>query len=139
MSECQIAAKVQPNASLLSIPNRAILILDISKHWGAARWRLLRIFGILVPGTSIVCAEMEQQGWIEAWARRIEALGLASLVLPFIDTAQAFGFLGSQALVLTQPLATGFVSDEALDKAVTLLNDPGLLEQLRSSLSRGEG
>lgn len=92
-----------------------------------------------MPGTSIVCAEMEQQGWVEAWARRIEALGLASLVLPFIDTAQAFGFLGSQALVLTQPLATGFVSDEALDKAVTLLNDPGLLEQLRSSLSRGEG
>jgi hypothetical protein len=86
-----------------------------------------------------LCVEMEQQGWVEAWARRIEALGLTSLVLPFIDTAQALGFLGSQALVLTQPLAAGFVSDEALEKAMTLLNDPGLLEQLRSSLSKGEG
>jgi hypothetical protein len=86
-----------------------------------------------------VCAETEQQGWVEVWARRIEALGLASLVLPLIDTAQAFGFLGSQALVLTQPLANGFVSDEALDRAVTLLDDPVLLEQLRSSLSREEG
>ena len=86
-----------------------------------------------------MCAETDRQGWIEAWARRIEALELASLVLPLIDAAQAFGFLGSQALVLTQPLAAGFVSDETLDKAVTLLNDPGLLEQLRSSLSRGEG
>ena len=85
-----------------------------------------------------MCVEMEQQGWIEAWARRIEALGLTSLVLPFIDTAQALGFLGSQALVLTQPLAAGLVGDETLEKAVTLLNDPGLLEQLRSSLSRGE-
>ena len=86
-----------------------------------------------------MCVEMEQQGWIEAWARRIEALGLTSLVLPFIDTAQALGFLGSQALVLTQPLAAGLVGDETLEKAVTLLNDPGLLEQLRSSLSKGEG
>jgi hypothetical protein len=85
-----------------------------------------------------VCAETEQQRWVEAWARRIEALGLAPLVLPLIDTAQALGFLGSQAVVLTQPLANGLVSEEALDRAVTLLNDPGLLEQLRSSLSRGE-
>ena len=81
--------------------------------------------------------EADQQAWVEAWARRIDALGLSSVVLPLIDIAHAFGFLGSQALVMTRPLAAGIVDDAAIEHAAALLDSPELLEQLRVSL-KGE-
>jgi hypothetical protein len=80
----------------------------------------------------------EQQAWIEAWARRIHALGLSQILLPLIDVAHAFGFLGSQALVLTKPLAAGIVDDTAIERAAVLLSSSELLEHLRVSLEGGE-
>jgi len=80
----------------------------------------------------------EQQAWVEAWARRIHALGLSRILLPLIDVAHAFGFLGSQALVMTQPLAAGIVDDTAIEQAAALLSSPELLERLRVSLEGGE-
>lgn len=80
----------------------------------------------------------EQQAWVEAWARRIRGLGLSRVLLPLIDVAHAFGFLGSQALVITQPLTAGIVDDTAIEQAAALLSSPELLEHLRVSLEGGE-
>jgi hypothetical protein len=85
-----------------------------------------------------VSSATEQQAWVEAWARRIHALGWSRILLPLIDVAHAFGFLGSQALVMTQPLAAGIVGDTAIEQAAALLSSPELLEQLRVSLEGGE-
>jgi hypothetical protein len=85
-----------------------------------------------------VNAEEEQQSWIEAWARRIETLGLVPLALPLIEMAEAFGFLGSQVLLVIQPLVSGFVSNTAFERTVTLLDSPELLHQFRVCLE-GEG
>ncbi len=78
--------------------------------------------------------ETEGQAWVETWARRIEALGLAPLALPLVEIACAFGFLGSQALLLAQPLMIGIVNETTLERAVTLLDSPELLERLRARL-----
>ncbi len=75
-----------------------------------------------------------EQSWIETWARRIEALGLAPLVLPFIEAARAFGFVGSQALLFVQPLVAGIVNDASIEQTATLLESPALLERLRACL-----
>ena len=78
--------------------------------------------------------EAEQQVWVKAWARRIDALGLSSIVLPLVDIAHTFGFLGSQALLIAQPLASGIVNNVTFERTVTLLDSPELLEQLRACL-----
>lgn len=83
--------------------------------------------------------ETERQAWVETWARRIEALGLVPLALPLVEIARAFGFLGSQALLLAQPLMAGIVNETALEQAATLLDSPELLEQLRVHLEGERG
>ncbi len=82
--------------------------------------------------------ETEQQVWIKAWAKRIDDLGLLSIALPLLDIAHTFGFLGSQALVLVQPLASGIVNDVTIERTVVLLDNPELLEQLRTCLEGEE-
>lgn len=83
-------------------------------------------------------SETEQQAWVETWARRIETLGLSPVALPLLEIAYAFGFLGSQALLMAQPLVTGIVSDVTLERAVALLDSPELLDRLRVCLEGEE-
>jgi len=85
-----------------------------------------------------VGGEAEQQVWIEALARRIEALGLSSVALSLLDVARTFGFLGSQALLMAQPVVTGIVSDITIERTVALLDSPELLNRLMVCLE-GEG
>ena len=83
-------------------------------------------------------SEAEQQKWVETWARRIDALGLSPAALSLLEVAHAFGFLGSQALLMAQPLVTGLVNDTTVERAVTLLDSPELLERLRTYLEGEE-
>jgi len=83
--------------------------------------------------------DAEQQAWVETYARRIETSGLGPMALPFLEFAKALGFLGSQALLLVQPLVAGFVDDEAFRRTVVVLESPELLEQLRVCLEGKEG
>ena len=82
--------------------------------------------------------EEEQRSWIEAWAKRIETLGLISVALPLLEMAEAFGFLGSQVLLVIQPLVSGFVSNTALERTVALLDSPEFLDQFRVCLEGEE-
>ena len=81
---------------------------------------------------------MEQQAWIETWVRRIETLGLSPVALALLEIAHAFGFLGSQVLLVAQPLVTGIVNDTTLERAVDLLESPEMLERFRVCLEGGE-
>ncbi|MBE9470499.1 MAG: hypothetical protein IMY75_00080 [Chloroflexi bacterium] len=83
-------------------------------------------------------SEAGQQMWVETWARRIDALGLSPAALSLLDIAHAFGFLGSQALLMAQPLVTGLVNDTTVEGAMTLLDSPELLERLRTYLEGEE-
>ena len=83
--------------------------------------------------------EAEQSMWVEALARRIEAVNLSPVALPFLDLIPALGFLGSQVLVMVRPLTTGIVDDTSFEHAMALFEDPELIEQLRSHLEGREG
>ena len=83
--------------------------------------------------------EAEQHVWVETWAGRIEAMGLSVVVLSCLEIAHTFGLLGSQALLMVQPLMTGIVSDGTVDRAVALLENPDLLERLRMCLEGKRG
>ena len=99
---------------------------------------MLEYLGIRIADEPIVSSETEQQAWVETWARRLETLGLSPVVLPLLDIVQALGFLGSQALLLVQPLVTGIMNDTALEQSMALLDNPELLERLRACLEEGE-
>ena len=94
-------------------------------------WRIFHIFGILNVEMK---SELKQPAWVETWARRIDALGLSSVTLSLLETARALGFLGSQALLMAQPLVTDLANDTTVERAVTLLDSPELLERLRAYL-----
>jgi len=85
-----------------------------------------------------VSRDTEQQAWIETWARRFERLGLSPVALALLEIARAFGFLGSQVLLVAQPLVTGIVNDTTLERAVDLLESPEMLERFRICLEGGE-
>jgi len=89
-----------------------------------------------------VSGDAEQPAWSDAWvkrvARRIEALGLSPVALPLLEIARAFGFLGSQVLLMTQPLLTGLVNDETLERTAAFLDHPELLDRLRARLEGEE-
>jgi hypothetical protein len=96
------------------------------------------MFGILAAKGPTVSRETERQVWVDAWARRIDALGLSPIVLPLVDIAHTFGFLGSQALLIAQPLAASIVNETTIERAAALLDSPELLEQLRVCLQGEE-
>ena len=96
------------------------------------------MLGIRIAEEPIVSNETKQQAWVRTWARRIETVGLSPVVLPLLDVVQALGFLGSQALLLIQPLVKGIATDNTLERTMALLDNPELLEQLRARLEEGE-
>jgi hypothetical protein len=81
-----------------------------------------------------VNSEAEQLDWVDKLARRIEQRGASSLALLLIEIARPFGFLGSQALLMAQPLLTGIIDNTTVEKATVLLDDPELLNRLSATL-----
>ena len=79
-------------------------------------------------------SEAEQSDWVNELARHIEQRGFSSLALMLIEIARPFGFLGSQALVMAQPLLTGIVDDTTVEQTTILLDNPDLLNQLSATL-----
>lgn len=83
--------------------------------------------------------EDEPRLWVEALARRIRGSGLAELARLGFGLMQPVTFLGAQALLLAQPLVSGFVEDTTFERALLLLESPQLQEHLMLSLKSEEG
>jgi hypothetical protein len=81
-----------------------------------------------------VNSEAEQLDWVDKLARRIEQRGASSLALLLIEVARPFGFLGSQALLMAQPLLTGIIDSTTVEQATILLDNPELLNRLSATL-----
>lgn len=79
-------------------------------------------------------SEAEQLDWVDKLAGRIEQRGVSSLALLLIEIARPFGFLGSQALIMAQPILTGIIDDKAVERATVLLDNPELLNRLSATL-----
>jgi hypothetical protein len=85
-----------------------------------------------------VNGDTERRAWFEILAGRVEALGLSPVVLPFLEVIRAFGPLGSQALLMAQPLMTGIFNDTTIERTAALLDSPELLEQFKTRLEHLE-
>ncbi len=83
-------------------------------------------------------SELKQSAWVETWVRRIEALGLSPALIALIEIARPYGFLGSQALLVAQPLMMGVADSTRLGQALTLLDDAEMLERLKMRLEGKE-
>jgi hypothetical protein len=81
-----------------------------------------------------VNSKAEQLDWVDKLARRIEQNHASSLALLLVEIARPFGFLGSQALLMAQPLLTGILDDATVERATILLDDPELLNRLSATL-----
>jgi hypothetical protein len=79
-------------------------------------------------------SEAEQLDWVDKLAGRIEQRGASSLALLLIEIARPLGFLGSQALIVAQPLLTGIIDNTKVEKAAVLLDNPELLNRLSTTL-----
>ena len=82
-------------------------------------------------------SEVTSEAWVDDWAGRIRALGFSSGALLLVDLARAFGVLGSQAVLLAQPLVGGLVGQVTVDRLSALLEEKELLDRLEVGL-RGE-
>jgi len=82
--------------------------------------------------------EIHEVEWVRDWADRVDDLGLSVLVEPLLDLAQAFGSLGAHALLAAEPLSGGAIDGSVIGRLVALLDQPGLIEEFRACLQRGE-
>jgi hypothetical protein len=95
--------------------------------------------GILAQSKGhVVNSEAEQSDWVDKLAGRIEQRGASSLALLLIEIARPFDFLGSQMLLMAQPLLTGIVADATVEQTTLLLDNPKLLNRLSATLKGAE-
>jgi hypothetical protein len=85
-----------------------------------------------------VNSEAEQSDWVDKLARRIEQRGASSLALLLIEVVRPFSFLGSQALLMAQPLLAGILDNTTVEQATVLLDNPELLNRLSATLEGAE-
>ncbi len=72
---------------------------------------------------------------IGEWAARLDRWGLAPVSPLLLRMLQPLGFVGSQLVLLGQPLLTLLADVRSLDELSTLLDDPDALEEIERRLN----
>ena len=80
--------------------------------------------------------DADQEQWLDHWAERIHRSELAVVIVPLLEVGRGLGFLASQALLLTQPVLSGFVKRDSINRYVALFEDPAALESLIQRVER---
>jgi len=78
---------------------------------------------------------------VERLSRLIAGWGLVAPAIAFLEANKPLSFVGSQALLMFQPITSFFITRELTDNLVVLLADRDRLEQLVARLEtvRSEG
>jgi hypothetical protein len=76
-----------------------------------------------------------QAARIERMALRLEAAGLSAPAIAFLEVNRPLAFLGSQMLLVAQPLLSPFLP--SLDGWIEILEDRGSVERLVRRLEQG--
>jgi len=82
-------------------------------------------------------ATEEREDLVERLAARIEAWGLEAPAVLLLESNKPFSFLGSQMLLLCQPLFRALGRDEGLSEWAGALEDRGTVEQIIRRLEAG--
>jgi hypothetical protein len=72
---------------------------------------------------------------INEWVARLERWGAAPIAPILLQTLQPLGFVGSQVMLLGQPLLTLFADAPSLEELSSLLDDPDALDQIERRLT----
>lgn len=75
---------------------------------------------------------------IEGVAQRIESMGLATPAILMLEAHKPLSFLGSQALLILQPILTFALDPQTSSDYAALLEDRQNVELLIQRLERGE-
>jgi hypothetical protein len=76
-----------------------------------------------------------RQQLIDEWVARLERWGLAPVAPLLLQTLQPLGFVGSQVMLVGQPLLTLFADAPSLEELSSLLDDPDALDQIERRLT----
>lgn len=79
--------------------------------------------------------DIQRAQLIDQWAAQLERWGLAPAAPALFEMLRPFGFLGSQALLVGQPLLSLLVDDQAIQGLSALLDDENALEQIERRLA----
>ena len=117
-------ALIQIWTRLLRFLNRAIL--KQSDSFPILWYTSLRVFAVNDQTTRSI--------WIQSWAKRIKSWGLSSMAVSLLESIHPLSLLGSQTLLLAQPLLGGLIDDTSLERAIALLDDTTVQDQMKSYL-----
>ena len=79
---------------------------------------------------------MENTLFVEKAAQKISELGLATAAILLLEAHKPLSFIGSQALLVAQPMLNLFLPQHLIGHTIELLADESQLEQLITSLER---
>lgn len=82
-------------------------------------------------------ATEKREAIIERLVARIEAWGLESPAVLLLEANKPFSFLGSQMLLLCQPLFRAFGRDQGISEWAEALEDRSTVEQIIQRLEAG--
>lgn len=77
----------------------------------------------------------QRERLIDEWVARLQRWGLTPIAPFLLQTLQPLGFLGSQAMLLGQPILTLFMDASSLEELSSLLDDPDALGQIERRLT----
>lgn len=77
----------------------------------------------------------QRERLIDDWAARLKRWGLTPIAPFLLDTLRPLGFIGSQAMLIGQPILTLFMDASSLEDLSSLLDDPDALGQIERRLT----
>ena len=77
---------------------------------------------------------MEKNDFVEKVANKIFNLGLTDPAILLLEAHKPLAFLGSQLLLISQPILNIFLSQQLTNNAITLFENPEQLETLITQL-----
>jgi hypothetical protein len=83
-------------------------------------------------------SDARRDALIESLAQRIEAMGLATPAILMLEAHKPLSFLGSQAILIAQPLLNVAFNPTASQEVADLLEDRSNVERLIERLERRE-
>jgi hypothetical protein len=77
----------------------------------------------------------QRERLIDDWAARLKRWGLTPIAPFLLETLRPLGFIGSQAMLIGQPMLTLFMDASSLKELSSLLDDPDALGQIERRLT----
>jgi hypothetical protein len=70
----------------------------------------------------------------QIWIDRFQRWGLSAVAPMLLDALRPLGLIGSQLIIMAQPVLTSFVSTAQIDQFTALIEDPDRLARLRRAI-----